>query len=69
MGKRKVVTIGNSAAVTISPAQLRALGLHTGDPVEVTVHAGVLEVRPVSKYEGMDLDSLMNVIDQRRTRS
>lgn len=66
--KKKVVTIGNSAGITISPAELRALGLNAGDPVEVTVQGGVLEVRPVNKYEGLGLDELAGIISSRRTR-
>jgi antitoxin component of MazEF toxin-antitoxin module len=67
--RKKVVTIGNSAGITISPSELRALGVAPGDAVEVTVRAGVLEARPVSKYEDAPLEDLMAVINARRTRA
>ncbi|GAA1857664.1 AbrB/MazE/SpoVT family DNA-binding domain-containing protein [Myceligenerans crystallogenes] len=67
--RKKIVTIGNSTGITISPSELRALGLNAGDPVEVTVLGGVLEVKPVNKYEGLGLDELMNIVGSRRTRS
>ncbi|WP_250285377.1 MULTISPECIES: AbrB/MazE/SpoVT family DNA-binding domain-containing protein [unclassified Frankia] len=67
--RKKVVTIGNSAGITISPAELHALGIGPGDTVEVTVRAGVLEVRAVSRYEDASLPELMAVINAARTRS
>jgi antitoxin component of MazEF toxin-antitoxin module len=67
--RKKVVTIGNSAGITISPAELRALGLNPGDMVEVTIRAGVLEARAVSQYEDTPLPDLMAVINAARTRS
>lgn len=66
--RKKVVTMGSSAGITISPAELRALGAAPGDVVEVTVRSGVLEARAVSKYEGAPLPDLMNVINSHRTR-
>jgi antitoxin component of MazEF toxin-antitoxin module len=66
--RKKVVTIGNSAGITISPAELRALGIGPGDTVEVTVRAGVLEARAVSRYEDTSLPDLMAVINAARTR-
>ncbi|GAA4695347.1 Antitoxin component of the MazEF toxin-antitoxin module [Promicromonospora umidemergens] len=66
--RKKIVTIGNSAGVTISPADLQELGLGVGDPVEVTVRGGVLELRAVNKYEGMNLDELSAILEKRRNR-
>ncbi|EFC81344.1 AbrB/MazE/SpoVT family DNA-binding domain-containing protein [Parafrankia sp. EUN1f] len=67
--RKKVVTIGNSAGITISPAELRALGVSPGDSVEVTIRAGVLEARAVSQYEDTPLPDLIAVINAARTRS
>lgn len=67
--RKKVVTVGNSAAITISPAELRAMGLNPGDTVEVTIHAGVLEARAVSRYEDSAMPDLMAVINAARSRS
>jgi antitoxin component of MazEF toxin-antitoxin module len=67
--RKKIVTIGNSAGITISPAELRALGVRPGDTVEVTVRAGVLEARAVSRYEDASMPDLMAVINAARTRA
>lgn len=67
--RKKVVTIGNSAGITISPAELAGLGVVPGDEVEVSVRGGVLEARPVNRYAEASLDELMAVIDARRTRT
>ncbi len=66
--KRKVVTIGSSAGITISPAELAALGVRPGSQVEVTLVGRSLEVRPVSRYAGMSLDDLMPIIEQHGAR-
>jgi antitoxin component of MazEF toxin-antitoxin module len=63
--KRKVVTIGSSAGITISPAELAALGIRPGSHVEVTLAGQSLEVRPVSPYSAMTLDELIPIIEQR----
>ncbi|SNQ51740.1 MazF family transcriptional regulator [Frankia canadensis] len=67
--QKKVVTIGNSAGITISPTELRALGVTPGDILEVTVRAGVLEARAVSRYEDAPMAELMAVINAARTRA
>jgi len=67
--RKKVVTIGGSAGVTISPAELRELGLSVGDPVDVQVRAGVLELRPVNKHADKPMDELLEHINRFRTRS
>lgn len=54
--------------MTISPAELRELGVGTGDEVEVTARGGVLEIRPVDPYSQMDPDELMALIEAGRTR-
>lgn len=66
--RKKVVTIGSSAGITISPAELRSLGIAPGDTVEVTVRSGVLEARAVSKYEDAAMPELMEIINSHRTR-
>ncbi|MCL2468098.1 MAG: AbrB/MazE/SpoVT family DNA-binding domain-containing protein [Micrococcales bacterium] len=66
--RKKVVRVGGSAGVTISPAELRELGVGTGDEVEVTARGGVLEIRPVDPYSQMDPDELMALIEAGRTR-
>ncbi|MFI5719667.1 hypothetical protein [Nocardia sp. NPDC051750] len=66
--RKKVVTIGSSAGITISPAELRALGVSPGDMVEVTVRSGTLEARAVSKYDDAGLPELMDIINAHRTR-
>jgi len=63
--RKKIVTIGSSAGVTVSPSELRALGLRIGDPVEVNVRGGVLEVAPVNQYAGLGLETLLDLVDQR----
>jgi len=65
---KKVVRVGSSAGITISPAELRALGLSVGDPVEVSVHGGVLEVTPVNPFAGLSLDELLALVDERTSR-
>jgi len=67
--RKKVVTIGGSAGVTISPAELRELGLRVGDPVEVSVRAGVLELRAANQHAGKPMDELLDHINRQRTRS
>ena len=66
--RKKVVTIGSSAGITISPNELRQLGVGVGDPVEVEVRAGVLEMRPINKYSGQPMDQLLTRINSARTR-
>jgi len=66
--RKKIVTIGNSAGITISPAELRALGVGVGDTLEVAVRGGVLEARAVSRYEDAPLPELLAVINAARTR-
>ncbi|MGB4776780.1 hypothetical protein [Microbacterium sp.] len=66
--RRKVITIGSSAGITISPAELTALGLKPGNHVEVTLVGRSLEVRPASAYAGMSLDELVPLIEERRKR-
>jgi len=66
---KKVVTIGSSAAITISPAELRELGLKVGDRVQTSVQAGTLELRPIDKYAGATRQELLAHINQHRTRS
>jgi len=63
--RKKIVTIGSSAGVTVSPSELMALGLRIGDPVEVKVRGGVLEVAPVNQYAGLDLETLLDLVDRR----
>jgi len=63
--RKKVVTIGSSAGITVSPSELRALGLRIGDPVEVVVRGGVLEVTPVNQYAGLGLERLLELVDER----
>ena len=67
--RKKVVTVGSSAGITISPAELRALGLAVGDQVEVSVHGDVLEVTKVSPFTGLSLDELLALVDERTGRS
>jgi antitoxin component of MazEF toxin-antitoxin module len=67
--RKKVVTIGNSAGITISPVELREMGVEAGDTVEVTVRGGVLEARAVSRYEDAPMPELIAVINAARTRS
>ncbi|MDP3645668.1 MAG: MazF family transcriptional regulator [bacterium] len=45
---QKIIQIGSSAGVTLSPDTLEALHIRVGDTVEVSVHpsARVLTVRP-----------------------
>jgi antitoxin component of MazEF toxin-antitoxin module len=66
--RKKIVTIGRSAGVTVSPAEMRELGLEVGDPVEVNVRSGVFEMRPLNKYVGMPMTDVIARINQARTR-
>jgi len=66
--RKKVVRIGGSVGVTISPAELRELGVGAGDEVEVAARGGVLEIRPVDPYAQMGSDELMALIEAGRTR-
>lgn len=63
--RKKIVRIGSSAGITVSPGELAAMGLAVGDQVEVTVRAGVLEVTPVDKYAGMPLAELRHLVNER----
>lgn len=63
--RRKIITVGTSAGITISPADLRALGLSVGDQVEVTAHQGSLKVRPVNKRAHLSHDELMALVDEK----
>jgi len=63
--RKKIVTIGSSAGITVSPSELRALGLKVGDVVEVNVRGGVLEAVPVNQYAGLELDELLALVDDR----
>lgn len=66
--RKKVIRVGGSAGVTISPAELRELGVQPGDEVEVTARGGVLEIRPVDPYRQMETTELMALIEAGRTR-
>jgi antitoxin component of MazEF toxin-antitoxin module len=63
--RKKVIRVGTSAAVTISPSDLRALGISVGDPVEVTTTNGGIEIRPVSERPQMSHDALMSLVDEK----
>ena len=66
--RKKVVRVGGSVGVTISPAELRELGVRAGDEVEVTARGGVLEIRPLDAYRQMSNEQLMALIEAGRTR-
>ena len=66
--RKKVLRVGNSAAITLSPPELAALGLAVGDQVEVIVRAGVLQVSRVNVFSGRPVAELFAVIDAARRR-
>ncbi len=70
---QKIIQIGSSAGVTLSPDTLEALNIKVGDTVEMSVHpsARVLTVRPKenrsTKYVNPDVIAWTNVfIDKNR---
>lgn len=70
---QKIIQIGSSAGVTLSPDTLEALNIKVGDSVEMSVHpsARVLTVRPKedrsAKYVNPDVIAWTNVfIDKNR---
>jgi antitoxin component of MazEF toxin-antitoxin module len=65
---KKVIRVGTSAAITISPAELRELAISIGGEVTVAARAGVLEVRPVDPFEQASSEELLAIIEARRTR-
>jgi len=65
---KKVVTMGSSAGMTISPAELRDLGVKVGDQLLVTSRAGVLEVRRANPYQGKSRKELVELIERKTTR-
>ncbi|GAB3163920.1 hypothetical protein GCM10027059_19070 [Myceligenerans halotolerans] len=66
--RRKIITVGTSAGITISPADLRALGLAVGDTVDVTAHDGAIEVKPVRRRSDLSYDDVMARIDEEFAR-
>lgn len=55
---QKIIQIGSSAGVTLSPDTLEALDVKVGDTVEVSVHssARVLTVRPRSARDTVSVN-------------
>ena len=62
--RKKVVTVGTSAAVTLSREELAALGVGAGDSVEVTARDGVVEIRPVNPFAGMAHEERVALLDR-----
>ncbi|WP_369371870.1 hypothetical protein AB1046_00735 [Promicromonospora sp. Populi] len=62
---QQIITIGTSAGITLSLADMKALGLSVGDPVKVTARQGVLEIRAASKYAHLSHEELMALVDAR----
>ena len=62
--RKKVITVGTSAGVTISPADLKALGIRVGDPVDVSTHDGVITIRPARNHTPLSHDVVMARIDE-----
>jgi antitoxin component of MazEF toxin-antitoxin module len=50
---QKIIQIGSSAGMTLSPDTLEALNMKVGDAIEVAVHPStrILTVRPKSAHE------------------
>ena len=55
---QKIIQIGSSAGVTLSPDTLEALNVKVGDAIEMSVHpsARVLTVRPKTKRDENNLN-------------
>lgn len=66
--RRTLIDVAGAAAVVISAGELAELGLVVGDPVDVHVRAGVLELRPVNKYAELSMADLLAHIEKHRTR-
>lgn len=62
--RKKIITVGTSAGVTISPADLKALGIRVGDPVDVSTRDGAISIRPVRARSVMPYDVVMAQIDE-----
>jgi antitoxin component of MazEF toxin-antitoxin module len=63
--KQKIITVGMSAGIAISPAELKWLGLSVGDTVEVTPGPGTIEIRRVNERAHLSHDELMALVDER----
>ncbi len=63
--RQKIIMVGALAVITISSADLKALGLSVGDQVDVLARHGTLEVRPVSTRAHLSHDELMALVDER----
>ena len=53
---QKIIQIGSSAGVTISPDALKELGVQVGDTVETDKSGGVFSVKPKQKKESGQID-------------
>ncbi|MFN8032028.1 MAG: AbrB/MazE/SpoVT family DNA-binding domain-containing protein [Mycobacterium sp.] len=62
--RKKVVTIGTSAGVTLSRDELAALGVAVGDSVDVTTRDGVVEIRPVNPFASMSHEDRVALLDR-----
>lgn len=63
--RKQIIAVGDSAGVELSATELRDLGLTLGDPVEVTVRFGVMEIKPINKYADLPLEELLALVDAR----
>ncbi|WP_454854316.1 AbrB/MazE/SpoVT family DNA-binding domain-containing protein [Promicromonospora soli] len=63
--KQKIITVGTSAGITISPGDLKWLGVSVGDTVEITPGPGTIEIRRVNERAHLSHDELMALVDEK----
>lgn len=63
----QIVTIGETAALTLTPELLRQIGVGAGDQIEIALSDRSLTVRPVAELDEEDarLETMMDSIMDR----
>lgn len=63
--KKKITKNGTSATVTLSPTELKALGLRLGDEVDVTVEDSKVIIQAVNQYKRMTHEELLKALEEK----
>lgn len=69
MSNQIIVSVGDSAAVLLSPQDLQSLGVQVGDAIEVCASQGQLLLRPMHDADRQRLldASIDDVVERRRS--
>lgn len=62
---KKITKNGTSATISLSPKELKELGLQIGDSVQSYVENGRIIIKPLNKYETMSKNELKEEIRSR----